>query len=136
MLQFLVRLSQSLAETVYAPVVVGIFECACDALAVLVARHIAEAVVLLESETARRRHLGMDGVGSVLHRFPKRLGIISAQAFEISVCHYGRRVVAYHAAPVSRTRPLGQESALLIGVDESFLHLLVHRGIHQVEEGE
>ena len=72
----------------------------------------------------------------MLHRFPKRLGVISAQAFEVSVSHDGRRVVAYHAATVSRTRPLGQESALLIGVDESFLHLLVHRGIHQVEEGE
>ena len=32
--------------------------------------------------------------------------------------------------------PLGQEAAFKISVYQSFLHLIVHRGIHHVQEGE
>ena len=32
--------------------------------------------------------------------------------------------------------PLGQETALLIGIGPTFLHLLTHRGPHQVHQGE
>ena len=37
---------------------------------------------------------------------------------------------------MSGAGPFGKEAALFIGVGEAFLHFLVHRRIHQVEEGE
>ena len=45
-------------------------------------------------------------------------------------------LVAHHATTVSRTGPFGQETALLVSVGQSFLHLGIHGWIHQVEEGE
>ena len=45
-------------------------------------------------------------------------------------------IVADHATPVSRARPLGEETTFLIGIDQTFLHLLINRGEHHVQEGE
>ena len=53
LLQLLVRFAQSLAESIYAPVVVSILESAGNALAVLVARHITKLVVFFKAKTAR-----------------------------------------------------------------------------------
>ena len=78
----------------------------------------------------------MDGVGTMPHGFPKRLGVISAQAFQISVGHNGCRIVAHHATTMARAGPFGQESALLIGIDKAFLHLDIHRRIHHIEQRE
>ena len=71
---------------------------------------------------------------SMFQCFPKSFDIISAQSFDVSVGHYGSRVVAYHTIPMSRAGPFRQETALFVSVYQTFLHLQVHRRIHQVEE--
>ena len=67
---------------------------------------------------------------------PKRLDIISAKPFQVSIRHNRSRVIADHAATMSRTCPFRQEAALLIGIGKPRLHLRIHIRIHQVQEGE
>ena len=70
------------------------------------------------------------------HSLPKLLCVVVLQSAEVSVSHDRRRIVAHHAAAMTRRSPLGQESALLVCVHQASLHLLVHRRIHHVEQRE
>ena len=64
------------------------------------------------------------------------LQILHLHALHVSVHQNRGRVVADHATTMSRTCPLGEETTLLVGVDQTLLHLLIDRGEHQVQEGE
>ena len=76
------------------------------------------------------------GVCVMFQCFPKCFDVISAQSFDISVGYYGSRVVADHTVTVSGTCPFRKESAFKVRIDQSFLHLLIHGRIHQVQERE
>ena len=78
----------------------------------------------------------MHSIRSVFHGFPQRLNIVSFQSFQVSVGNYGSRVVSNHTTSMTGARPFRQESAFLVGVHQSFLHLCIHGWIHQVEEWE
>ena len=65
----------------------------------------------------------MDCIGSMDNCLPQGFRIIAAKTLQISVGHDRSRVVAYHAAAMAGAGPLWQEAALLVGVDETFLHL-------------
>ena len=127
--------AQPLAQRVDAPVVVGIFERAGHTLSHQVTGYIAQAVVGLESHAARGRPFEL-GVGAVFHRLPQFVDVVAADSLDVGIGHDRGRVVADHAVAVSRAGPFGQEPALAIGVDQSLLHLLVHRGVDEVEQGE
>ena len=64
------------------------------------------------------------------------LQILHLHALHVSVHQNRGRVVADHTATVTGACPLGEETTLLVGVDQTLLHLLIDRGEHQVQEGE
>ena len=136
-LYFLFRLVQSFTQLIDTPVIVSVLQrTGCILIDTYVIRNIAQFIVIVISETSGRRHLRMYCVSSVLHSFPQRFDIISFQTFQISIGNYGSRIITHHTASVSRACPLRQEAAFLVGIDQSFLHLRVHRRIHQVQERE
>ena len=136
-LKLLLRLAQLLAELVYAPVVVSVLECASHVLVNLhVVRHVAQLVVVFVAETTSRRNRRVNSLCAMHNSLPELLGVVVLQSAEVSVSHDRRRIVAHHAAAMTRRSPLGQESALLVCVHKARLHLLVHRRIHHVEQRE
>ena len=88
------------------------------------------------SQTAGGRHSRVYVFRSVDQAFVHRFQVIDLYTLHISIYQDGSRVVTHHATTVSRTCPFGEEAAFLIGIDQTFLHLLVHRRIHQVQERE
>ena len=69
--EFLLTLSESLAESVDAPVVISIFEGPGGVLVDLnIARDIAQAVVIFPSHPAGGTYFRMDSVGSMSHSLP------------------------------------------------------------------
>ena len=67
---------------------------------------------------------------SVNKPFVQCFYIVHFHSFQVGIYQYGCRVVTNHATSVSGACPFGEESAFLVGIDETFLHLLVHRRIH------
>ena len=67
---------------------------------------------------------------------PQGFDVISSDALQIGVCHNAGRVVAHHAVAVAGRTPFGQETAFLVPVGPTFLHLLRHAGVYQVHQGE
>src|SRR3712207_5556121 len=133
--QFLFRLSEGFSQSVNTPIVVGIFERSGHAFVDFdVVRHVTQLVIILISQSARAANGGVNGVGAMLHGLPQRLGILRANAFQVSVGHDGSRVVAHHTSPMTGACPLGKESTLPIRVGQTGLHLGIHRWIDQVKE--
>ena len=77
----------------------------------------------------------MDSVAAVEQAFEHHVRLRHLQAFHVGIGQHSCGVVADHAAPVARRRPLGEEPALLIYIYQPFLHLQGLGGVHQVEEG-
>ena len=130
------RLAKFFAQGINRPVIISIFQGTSHVLSDTdIIRYITQFIILLVSDTtgSRSRQLA---IRVMLQGFPKRLDIVSSQAFDISVSYHGSGVIADHAIPVARTCPFRQETALFISVHQTFLHLLVHLRIHQVQEGE
>ena len=72
----------------------------------------------------------------MLNSFPKSLNVIASDSLYISISNNRCRVLSNHTVTVTRRCPLRQESAFLISIHQTFLHLLVHGRIHQVQEWE
>ena len=64
------------------------------------------------------------------------LQILNLHTFHIGIHQDRGRVVADHTTTMTGARPLGEETTLLVSVDQALLHLLINRGEHQVQEGE
>ena len=78
----------------------------------------------------------MDIVRSVYDSLPKGFYIVTAQTFQISIGNNRSRIIPYHTATMAGARPFRQESAFFIRIHQTFLHLHIHRRIHQVQERE
>ena len=137
-LDFALGLAEELAHLIDAPIVVGIFECASHIFVdAHIVRHITEFVVVFVAEATGRRYFGVHMVGTIHHRFVEFFGIFTAhKTFENTVSHHRGTVVAHHTSTVTRARPFGQKSALLIVVEPAFLHLGALGGIKQIDERE
>ena len=101
-----------------------------------IVRYITQLVVILMSQTAGRRNGRMYVFCSVDQAFIHGFQIVHFHSFHIGIYQNGSRVVTYHATTVARTCPFGEEAAFFICIDQSFLHFLVHRREHQVQERE
>ena len=131
------RLAERLAKCIYTPVIICIFKSTgCTLIYSHITRNIAEPVVPFPAKTSSRRDIGMDCIRSVLYCLPKGLDIISSDSLHICICDYGSRVIADHTSTMSRTCPFRQESALLICIDQTLLHLLVHFRIYKIQQRE
>ena len=87
-LQFRLRLAQSLAEHIDAPVIVGILESTSRIfLDTDIARHVAQTVIIFPAETACRTYLRMNLVGIGNNCLPKLFGIIATDTADIGICH-------------------------------------------------
>ncbi len=136
-LQFAGGAAESESKTVDAPVVVGILQRAGHAfIDANIARHVAQTVIVVETETARGAHRRMLGIGPVDDTLPERGGIGDAYAFDPRVGQNRCGVVAHHAVAVARAAPFGEKSALAVGVKETFLHFQTDRRIEEVEQRE
>ena len=136
-LQLLSGLSQSLTQLIDAPVIVSIFQGTGYTLINLhIVWHITQLIVILISQTSGRVYLRMNSLGTMNHSLPKRLYIIAAQTGKISIGYHRGRIITYHTTTMPRTRPLWQETTLLISIGKTFLNLHVFRWIHQVEKRE
>ena len=134
--QFGFALSHGSSQRVDAPVVVGILQRARHILPdAHVARHIAQTVIVVVTHTTRCAAVQMV-VCTVGDSIPKFLLTLHADTLDIGIDHHRCRVLTYHTIAMTRAAPLGQIAALEVCIDESSLHLLVHRGINEVEEGE
>ena len=67
---------------------------------------------------------------------PQLLLTLHADTLDIGIGHHRCRVLTYHAVAMTGAAPLWQIAALEVCIDESGLHLAVHRGIDKIEEGE
>ena len=77
----------------------------------------------------------MNLASSCEHRLVERGDVLLwGDALEDGVRHDRGRVVAHHAAAVSRRSPFGQEAALTVGVGQSGLNLGVDRRIDEVQQ--
>ena len=140
-LQLVLALTQFLSQLIDTPIVVGILQGACHALVdAHIVGHISQSVVVLEAQSAGRRHLWMHMIGTIDDSLPQCLYVVAGQAdgivFQISISHHRGRVIAHHAPTMAWACPLGQEPAFFVAVHQSLLHLLVHLGIEQVEQRE
>ena len=88
-LQFRLRLAQSLAEHIDAPVIVGILESTSRIfLDADIARHVAQTVIIFPAETACRTYLRMNLVGIGNDCLPELFSIIAADSIDIGIGHY------------------------------------------------
>ncbi len=71
---------------------------------------------------------------SVKQPFIHSLYIFYLNTLQIGIDQNGSRIIADHAATVSRTRPFGKETTFLVSIDQSFLNFPVYRRIHQIKE--
>ena len=134
---FLLRTVQSLGHPVDAPVIVGILQRAGHVLVdTYIVGDIAQFIIILVSQAARGRDFGMNIFRPVQQSFVQGLHIIHPHTLEPRIGQDGDGIIAHHTTPVARTGPFGKEAALPVGIKEAFLHLTVHRGIHQIEQGE
>ena len=134
---FLFRMFQFFGEFVDAPVVVCIFQCTGGVLVdFYIIGNIAQFVVIFMSQASCWRDFGVYILRAVNQSFIQSLYIVHFHAFHISVYQDRSGVIADHATSVSRTCPFGEESAFFICIDKSFLHFLVDRRVHQVQQRE
>ena len=134
-LKFFFRTAQFFRDLVDTPVVVGIFQRTSRVLMDLhIVRHIPQFVVIFMSQATGRRDSRMYILRTMDQAFVHRFQIVDLHTFHISIHQNGSRIVTHHATTMSRTCPFREEAAFLIGIDQTFLHLLVHRRIHQVQE--
>ena len=66
--------------------------------------------------------------------FIHSLYIFYLNTLQIGIDQNGSRIIADHAATVSRTRPFGKETTFLVSIDKSLLNFPVYRRIHQIKE--
>ena len=78
----------------------------------------------------------MNILRSVNQSFVQCLQVFYLHTLHIGIDQNRSRVVSYHTAAVTRTCPFGEETTFLIGIDQTFLHFLVDRREHQVQERE
>ena len=71
---------------------------------------------------------------SVKQPFIHSLYIFYLNTLQIGIDQNGSRIIADHAATVSRTRPFGKETTFLVSIDQSFLNFPVYRRIHQIKK--
>ena len=128
--------AQFLRHLCDAPVVVGVFQRPGGTLVdTHVVGHIAQRVVILVPEASRGAYRRMNLASSCEHRLVERGDVLLwGDALEDGVRHDRGRVVAHHAAAVSRRSPFGQEAALTVGVGQSGLNLGVDRRIDEVQQ--
>ena len=130
-------LVQGFTQLIDAPVIISIFQRTGGIfIDAYIIRYVAQLIVIFITETSGRRNLRMNIICTVFHSFPKSFYIVTFQSFHIGISHYRSGIVTYHTAPVPGTCPFGKESAFLVSICQSLLHLFVHRRIHQVEERE
>ena len=135
--QFFLRLAQRKSQLVDAPIVIGILQrTGCILVDTHIIGHITQLVVILMPQASGRGNIGMHILRTALHGFPQCLDVVATQPLQPGIRHHRSGIVPHHATTVSRTGPFGQETALLVSVGQSFLHLGIHGRIHQVEEGE
>ena len=69
------------------------------------------------------------------HRFIKCfLNLFRSDIFHDCIRNHRSGIVPDHTSPMSRRSPFRQESTLLIGIQQSFLYLGIHRRIRQIQQ--
>ena len=129
-------LAQLFRNLCNAPVVVSVFQRPGGALVdAHVVGHIAQRVVILVSEASGGTYRRVNLVASREHRLVERGNVfLRGDTLENGVRHDRGRVVAHHAAAMSRGGPFGQEAALTVGVGQPRLNLGIDRGIDEVQQ--
>ena len=135
--QFLFRTSQLLSHPIDTPVIVSIFQGTCRILVdVHIIGHISQFIIVVKSPTTGCKDARMHTVGTFQQAFIHFFGICFRYILHESVRYHRGGVVSYHTAAMSRTCPFREETAFQISVEQAFLHLLAHRRIDQINEGE
>ena len=78
----------------------------------------------------------MHAVGTFHQSFEHLVRICFGHILDEGVRNDGGRVISYHTIAVAWTGPFGEETTFEVCIQQTFLHLLSHRRIDQVDKGE
>ena len=135
--KFLFALSEGFAESVNAPVIVGVLESAGRVLAdAHITGYVPQGIVPFVSEPSGGTDLRMDRMRPMDDGLPEFFSVIAPDSADEGVGHNRSGIVAHHTVTMSRRLPLRQESAFEVIVDESLLDLHRSLGIDEVHKRE